>query len=394
MQPLRIGIDVTPLRGTRTGIGNHLEHLLLALREQPGLETTCFTGARWDASFDATATSAQAHTRAERLLASVSRLLGPLSLPVKTLYTRASVRGRFNACATLGLDAVHCHDLLPCRAGLPEILTVFDISCFRRPELHRAARVAWQRRHLPDALARAARIITISEFSRREIHAHFHIPLERIAVTHCGVGPEFMPRDARQAQAALAPLGLTPGEYLLSVGTLEPRKNLATLVRAHGALPAALQQRYPLVIAGKPGWMMEEFMRLVAPALARGTVRMPGYVASAHLPWLYAGARAFLYPSVYEGFGLPALEALACGTPAAVSDCSSLPEVVGDAALRVAALDAGGWQQAMLALVEDRDLRERLARIGIAQAAPFTWNRTARLTMDVYASVAGRRPPP
>jgi len=192
-------------------------------------------------------------------------------------------------------------------------------------------------------------------------------------------------------QATLARFGLVPGEYVLSVGTLEPRKNLPALFAAHAGLPEALRQRFPLVVAGMRGWHQAEALNASSAAMARGELRLLGYVPDAAVPDLYAGAAAFAYPSRYEGFGLPPLEAMASGVPVITSNRTSLPEVVGSAGLMVDPDDVDGLREGLRRLLEDRVFAATLGEAGRLRSRSFSWERCARETQAVYAKVLQQR---
>lgn len=387
MGTIKAGIDVTPLRSVRTGIGFYVANLLAELRIRPELELAYFTGDRWVTNLDQDGAAMARRSLPVRLVSRTLGSLGPAGMLARELFNRHYFRRHFNTFARLRLDVVHGMNYQVYAAPVPEIITVFDISCFRHPETHPPGRVAYQRKYLPPALEQAAHIITISEFSRREIMEYFGVPAGRITVTLCGVDAGFHPGAAAGMDARLHALGLDPGSYVLAVGTIEPRKNLTTLVRAHAALPSALRRRHPLAIAGTQGWKSGAFEELVRDHVADGTVRVLGYVPDAVLPALYAGAAAFAYPSLYEGFGLPALEALACGVPTVVSDVSSLPEVVGDAALLTGPLDVDRWRDCLARILEDTSLRARLRGAGPERAQAFSWAHAADQTIAVYRNV-------
>jgi alpha-1,3-rhamnosyl/mannosyltransferase len=245
---------------------------------------------------------------------------------------------------------------------------------------------------MPEVIARASHIVADSEFTRGEVIGHYGARPARVSAVPLGVADHFRPVPHERCAAILAKRGLEPGRYLLALGTIEPRKNLATTIAAYAGMPPALRARFPLVVSGMEGWGGALLSPAMREPIARGEVRLTGYVPQDELPALYSGARAFVYPSLYEGFGLPPLEAMACGAPVIVSSSSSLPEVVGDAGLLVEALDAAALGHAMQSLVDDGALRERLAAQGIARAARFTWRACAERTMQAYRSALDASP--
>jgi alpha-1,3-rhamnosyl/mannosyltransferase len=194
----------------------------------------------------------------------------------------------------------------------------------------------------------------------------------------------------QEAEAALSSYGLTYGSYILYLGTLEPRKNISALLEAYSFLPKKTQASFPLILAGGKGWLMDnledEIRRL---DIASRTV-LTGYVPRKDLPALYSGAAVFVYPSLYEGFGLPPLEAMACGTPVITSNVSSFPEVVGDAGIMVDPYDVKRLRDEIERVLEDSSLRASLGSRGLARAKQFTWENCARQTLDVYKRVLNK----
>lgn len=219
---------------------------------------------------------------------------------------------------------------------------------------------------------------------RGEVLSHFGLDPARVTTVPLGVSGEFVPLGEGEARAGLQSLGLRHGEYFLAVGTLEPRKNLATVVSAFSRLAPNARRATPLVIAGMSGWGRDRVPASLAAMLDAGEARLLGYVGQEKLPALYSGARLFLYPSLYEGFGLPPLEAMACGVPVVASRAASLPEVVGDAGVLVEPRDEAAIANAMQRALEDAAWRNGLGQRGLERARAFTWRRCAEQTFDIY----------
>ena len=286
-----------------------------------------------------------------------------------------------------GVKLYHEPNFMSYRFDGPAVVTVHDLSWLRYPETHPADRVREMNRVMPRAMDSAAHVLVDSDFVKREVMEHYGLPEGRITTTLLGVSTEFRPLTAEQCAAPLDRYRLQYGRYILAVATLEPRKNLSSLIAAFAQLPDTLRRRYPLVIAGMRGWgesMMSESLRNM---IAKGEVKLVGYVAQADLPKLYAGARMFVYPSLYEGFGLPPLEAMACAVPVIASNRASLPEVVGNAGILSEALDDSRIAQHMRALIEDDALHAHLAKAGRLRARQFTWRKCAMETLAVYRRV-------
>jgi glycosyltransferase involved in cell wall biosynthesis len=269
---------------------------------------------------------------------------------------------------------------LPLSCPVPAVVTVHDLTVLLRPEDHRF-KVRWsQIPFLARSLARARRVIAVSRATADDLLFQFPECRGKVRVIHEGVAPEFRPAAPEEIERIRGELG-APRGYLLFVGTLEPRKNLATLLTAWEALAAADPDFPPLLLAGGEGWHSRSLRRRIA-ALAPLGLRHVGRVEDRRLVELFQGATAFVYPSLYEGFGLPVLEAMACGVPCVTSDVSSLPEVAGRAALTVDPRDAAALAAAVSRLVTDRALAAALAARGVERAAGFTWERAAAETEE------------
>ncbi|MCX6026985.1 MAG: glycosyltransferase family 1 protein [Chloroflexi bacterium] len=227
-----------------------------------------------------------------------------------------------------------------------------------------------------------------SESTRDDLQRITHVPESRVHMVPYGVSPSFRPVHAPHLRRAVAERYGLPSEFLLYVGNLEPRKNLPRLLEAYARLPGR-QVVPPLVLAGTRGWKDAPLRETMERLNLGRRVVFPGYIPQEDLPAVYSMAAAFVYPSLYEGFGLPVLEAMACGTPVITSNVSSMPEVAGDAALLVSPNDVEGLTRALDRVLGEPDLRAELSRRGLARARQFTWRRAAESTLAVYRSVLG-----
>ncbi len=270
------------------------------------------------------------------------------------------------------------------------VATFHDLSIYRHPECHPAARVDFMRRAIPQTLRRTDFLITVSEFTRREVIDFFGWPADQVQAIPLGVDPAFRPRVADDTLPVLAGLGLVHDGYVLCTATIEPRKNIARLLQAYALLPAVLRHRYPLVLAGGDGWNDESLQLQIQRAVGEGWLRRLGYVDEQALPALMAGARCFAFPSIYEGFGLPVLEAMASGVAVVTANAASLPEVALDCARLVDPYDVDAIRAALYEALEDHRWRAEAASRGLQRAAAFSWERTAADTAAVYRRVAAQ----
>jgi glycosyltransferase involved in cell wall biosynthesis len=268
------------------------------------------------------------------------------------------------------------------------VITIHDLSVFRFPETHPEERLRAFEREFESSLSRAAHIITDTETIRRELIDGFSVAPERVTAIPLGVDDKFRPRPADEIAPALAGFNLAAGEYGLCVSTLEPRKKIAELLSAWRSLPAVLRDRFPLVLAGGAGWLNDALRMQVERGQSEGWLRHLGFIDESILPDLYAGAAILAYPSIYEGFGLPAAEAMASGIPVVVADRSCMPEVCGDAALFVDPDDERQFVQALERGLTDQHWRKSAIMRGLAIAGGYSWDRCIRATVDIYRQVA------
>lgn len=272
--------------------------------------------------------------------------------------------------------------LLPSFPGIPTVLTVHDLIFHHLPQHHKPLNRWYLNLTLPLYCRRADHIITVSQATRHDLLKVYKLPPEKVTVIYEAADSRFVPQPADVVAAVRARYNL-PDRYLLYVGTIEPRKNLTRLFYAWERLYAS-KLVPPLVIVGKSGWLDGDFFAAVEQSRFYREIRITGYVLDEDLPAIYAGADAFVFPSLYEGFGLPPLEAMACGTPVACSNASSLPEVVGNAALLFHPLNVDSIEAALRKISTDADLRADYRERGFQQVAKFSWEQTARQTLAVY----------
>jgi glycosyltransferase involved in cell wall biosynthesis len=272
--------------------------------------------------------------------------------------------------------------LLPC----PSVVTVHDLAFLRWPEQVPARRYRYLSAGVRAATRRAARIIAVSESTKSDLVELLSVDPAMVRVTPLGVDARFRPQGAEERTAFLNRHGIVR-PFLLAVGNLEPRKNLPALLRAFSRL--APEVPHDLVLVGAEGWLTGEIHATLNTLRLSERVRMTGFVDDAELPLWYAAADLFAFPSLYEGFGLPVVEAMVCGTPVVTSNVSSLPEVVGDAAVLVDPRDDESIADGIRRILSNTDLAHRLRLRGQARAATFTWEQTAAQTVAIYREVAG-----
>lgn len=272
--------------------------------------------------------------------------------------------------------------------GGRSVVTIHDLSHYVWTQGHPPERVRYMQAEMALSLKRTTAIITDTEYTRREVANYFGWPLNRIYAVHLASGREFCPRSESVLAPALRALDLQPGGYSLFTGTVEPRKNLLSLLQAYGRLPAAVRSRWPLVVAGYRGWESEALHLRLQEAQREGWLKYLGFVPQQTLPVLMSGARVFAYPSYYEGFGLPVLEAMASGVPVVCSNASTLPEVAGGAAAMHDPDDVDALVNLLTAGLEDEAWRESAQAAGLRQAGRFSWDKCARETLAVYKAVS------
>jgi glycosyltransferase involved in cell wall biosynthesis len=285
--------------------------------------------------------------------------------------------------AIRGFDLYHgLAFVTPLLNPAPAVVTVYDLSFLHYPQVLTAARRLYLRLFTAHSCRRARRVIAISHSTARDVHESLGIAVDRIDVAPCGYdAARFVPLDAAEVDAFRIREGL-PERFWYFVGTLEPRKNLTTLLEAYAGLPP--DERLPLIVGGGRGWLYDDIFAAHERLGLQDSVRFTGFVPADDLPLWYNAAEAFVYPSIYEGFGLSVLEAMACGTPVIISDASSLPEVAGDAGLKVPPQDVDAWRAALRRAARDSAWRAESHHRGLLQARRYNWRMTAQETLKSY----------
>jgi glycosyltransferase involved in cell wall biosynthesis len=269
----------------------------------------------------------------------------------------------------------------PIVSTCPFVVTIHDLSFLLYPGSFRTLNRTYLRAFTRLSVQRARRVLAVSESTKRDLMQYYHLKPDKIDIVYNGVDSHFRPLPEDQIEGFRSKRGL-PERFILFVGTLEPRKNIVRLVEAYARIPQ--QPCPPLVLVGGKGWLYDEVFARVEALNLNDRVRFVGYVPAEELAWWYNAATLFVYPSLYEGFGLPPLEAMACGTPVITSATSSLPEVVGDAGLLVDPTDLDALAMAMEQVLTDGALRTEMRAAGLPRARTFSWQRTAQRTVTSY----------
>jgi glycosyltransferase involved in cell wall biosynthesis len=381
---IRTAINAVPLRGALTGVGHYTLNLMRAIEETGRVSARYFYGSHW----------------AEHIVPKASVTIDNVKAAVKKVVPYPYVISRLGQKVVFASGVMkHKPQLyhepnyiaLPFRG--PLMTTVYDLSFKHYAHTHPAERIADFTANLPKTLKRAQHVLTISEFVKQEIIEHLGVPESRITVAPPGVGHEFHQRNAEQTKRVMQHHQLAHGQYLLSVGTLEPRKNLAQAITAYAQLPKDVRTHFPFIVAGKAGWREEgwvtsQLKQTMQSLESAGQLRFLGYVDQLDLPVLYAAAGALVYVSLYEGFGMPIIEAMASGVPVVCSSVGAMLEAAGGemskAALLVAPNETDAISAAIEASLTDAARRAQLVAAGLVQAGRFTWEDSAARTVAAY----------
>jgi len=373
---VRIALDATAIPARRGGAGNYIFRLAKALPEVDRENHYLFFAKRAHAD-------ELGHTPANVEVIAVDHPSRPLRLLWEQSLLPRQLRRR-------RVDLLHSpHYTMPLRKPCRCVVSIPDLTFELMPRMHTLSKRLFFRRMMRWSIDHADRLIAISNSTRADLIRLLGVRPDRVVAVPLAADVGFRPVPAAEAEATCAEYGLGRRGFILFVGVLEPRKNLPLLLEAYAALPPGLAVM-PLVVVGKKGWMFSETLAQVDRLGLDGRVRFTGHVPQAHLPALYSGARVVVYPSLYEGFGLPVLEAMQCGAPVITTTSSSIPEVAGDGAVLVDPHDVDGLTGALVKVLSDEAFAAELSRRAQRQASRFSWERCARETLEVYRSACAR----
>lgn len=367
---MKLVLSVEALTPPLSGIGRYNWELAQRMPHQPAIDSLSFyRNGRWIAE-------------PASLLAPATKKC-PFRIPpprwLRTINARIKCRGAVFHGPNFFLPP--CADI--------GVVTIHDLSVFKFPETHPAERIRHFERDFSRSMAQAGHLITDTETIRQEVIEFLGWPEDRITSIPLGVSEQFSPRTPEHIQSVLSEYDLKAGAYCLCVSTLEPRKRIDRLLNAYALLPMALRVRYPLALIGPKGWLNESLLQTIEQGRRAGWLKYLGFVPEEDLPLLFAGARLFVYPSIYEGFGLPVIEAMASGIPVVTSDQSCLPEVTLGAALLINPDDIDAFSTALEQGLEDEVWRGQARKSGLSVAGQYQWERCINDTITVYQRALG-----
>lgn len=391
---MKLLLNTIPLNPPLTGIGNYTLCLLEQFAQMPDFEHVyCFNGVSWldakealtkhyeqvgqatQGQEESSSPVVQRHPLWRRVVRNI-----PYAYKAKQYYLDYRLARHQQQ-----LQNYIYHEpnfVLQKHAG-PTVTTIHDLSPIHYPQHHPAARIKWFSEGMADTLSRVNQILTVSNLVREDLIERYGLAPDRVHTTYLAAADRFHPRNAEQTQRVLDQYGLTHGQYLLFVGTIEPRKGVIDLLDAWEQLPSALRVAYPLVLAGGLGWRHEDTMSRIQRLVDKGEVKYLNYVANNELPLLLSGCLSFVFPSVYEGFGLPVLEAMASGVPVLCRENTSMAEFAEGAVL-LHENSTESLSHQLASLIEGESLRQQVAAQGLKKAAQFSWEKCATQTVEVY----------
>jgi alpha-1,3-rhamnosyl/mannosyltransferase len=384
--PMKILFDTDAIHYPLTGIGRYAYEIGKHLPDATGVEHLLYFR---DGLIQATMSiKPDTGGRAEKARVRLRRWAGSAPL-ISKAYRTLVARQQEHALCKLATENYVFHGpnfSLPAY-GAASVATFHDLSVVLWPECHPKGHVRFMTKEMQMAVKRASVLLTNSEFTRQEIAAYYGFPLDHIIVAPLATSSAFQPMSEQETMPVLSRVGLEYGCYSLSIGTLDPRTNINSLCDVYEQLPHALRHKMPLVVAGNAGWNSEKIIKRLKAGERAGWARYLGFVDEAALPSLYAGARVFLYPSRYDGFALPVLEAMTSGVPVICSNVASAPEITevhDGAATLVPVNDVDQFYDAVLLALKDDAWRKKMCERSLKRAGDFTWDKTIAATVAAY----------
>ena len=394
---MKLLVNATPLIPPISGIGRYTQQLLLSLLAEPGIQDidgfvpyafynrqqllNMAQELEHEQQTTANGTTAPAFKIAQ--LKKIAKKI-PAARYLKQQLQQAIIGGKIKQCK----EHVYWESnyvLSPFDGA--KVATVYDLSHIRYPDFHPSDRLKWLDKHLPKTIADADALVAISEFSKQEIISVFNVPAEKISIVPPAVAPVFRQQYSDSQLQQLRQTYQLPGQFVLSVGTLEPRKNIKGLVQAFSRLPQSLRKAYPLVLVGAKGWHTAEIEKVIKPLLSSGEIIILGYVTQPHIPLLYAAATVLAYVSHYEGYGMPVAEAMCSNTAVLTSNVASMPEVAANCAQLVDPNDIDQISEELNELLDDHVKREALQQRAKQVSDNYRWENSAQRLLQVFENV-------
>lgn len=376
---MKVVINASSLTSPLTGIGRYTYNLSYELIKNNDIELSLFNGRQLIHSLPTLLDYKDQKNKT--FLKSLIRDSVPYSHKILRLlrghlFKKSIIKSSF--------DIYHDPNYLCYESHIPTITTVHDLSWIKHPELHPPARVRAMNNYFEKSLANSVHIITDSEFIKSELQSTFNYPEKNISTIMLGVDDKYSPRTEEDCLSVLKNIGISYKKFILSVGTIEPRKNIKTVLSTYCILPTKIQEEYPLVIIGMKGWLETDNMRSIRNLAKSKKIIFLDYINDAKLAILFSSAKLLFYPSLYEGFGLPVLEAMASGTSVVTSNISSIPEVIGSDAILHDPLDDDQFAQSIQRLILDHEYRKNYEEKLILRSKKFSWKKCATQTINLY----------
>jgi len=371
---MRIILNTTSLLTQRAGIGNYTYNLFNNIRKLNNCDLTYFSGIQISDKLNS--------NLSEKLNYKNSDIISNLTPEIfkkeikKFIFENNIKKNKY--------DLYHEPNYIPISTKIPFIITVHDLSPIKFQEYHKKNIVKNFTKYLSTSIEKSAAIIVDSEYIKKEIINFIPECSIKVNVIPLGASEGFYPRTRIESIYTISKYGLFYKNYILTVSTIEPRKNLITIVTAYLNLPENIKKNYPLIIVGKTGWKNKGLIEKIKKS---EYIKMLGYVDENELPFLYSSSIVVLYLSIYEGFGLPPLEAMSCGAPTVVSNASSIPEVVGSNGIKIDPLDVDALTEQINKIINDEKYAQSISSYGLIRAKEFSWRKTALQTVEVYREV-------